>query len=85
MTLLRLLAFCKYRDIYNGSSFEFEKNTIYSETIPSANFLQFFTTSKIGTPVFTAFDPKPYDPLKERDTLRVGSLKDVKTNGNWDE
>jgi len=80
-----LLAFCKYRDIYNGSSFEFEKNTIYSETIPSANFLQFFTTSKIGTPVFTAFDPKPYDPLKERDTLRVGSLKDVKTNGNWDE
>ena len=82
---LSILNFCQYREQYNGSTFEFEKNIIYSESIPSDEFLQFFTTSKIGTPVFTAFDPKPYDPLKERDTLRVGSLNDVKTNGNWDE
>ena len=80
-----ILNFCQYREKYNGSSFEFEKNTLFSETNPSDKFIQFFTTSKIGTPVFTAFDPKPYDPLKERDTLRVGSLTDVKTNGNWDE
>ena len=80
-----ILNFCQYREQYKGSTFEFEKNTLYSESNSSVKFLQFFTSSKIGTPVFTAFDPKPYDPLKERDTLRVGSLKDVKTNGNWDE
>ena len=77
--------FCNYRSIYNGSSFEYDKNILFSESNPSEEFFQFFTTSKIGTPVFTAYDPKPYDPLMERDTLRVGSLKEVKTNGNWDE
>ena len=80
-----LKRFCNYREKYNGASFEYDKNSTFSETQPSAEFFQFFTTSKIGTPVFTAFDPKPYDPLRERDTLRVGSLKEVKTNGNWDE
>jgi hypothetical protein len=82
---MSLKKFCVLREKYNGSSFEYNKNKIFSESEPSDEFIQFFTTSKIGTPVFTAFDPKPYDPLRERDTLRVGSLKEVKTNGNWDE
>ena len=43
----------------------------------------FHTFSKIGTPVFMAIDPNPYDPLHERDTLKTGSLTEVKTSGNW--
>ena len=43
----------------------------------------FYLLSKVGTPVFTAFDPSPYDPLNERDTLTTGSLTEVKTSGNW--
>ena len=39
--------------------------------------------TKIGTPVFKAYDPSPYDPLVERDTLITGSLTEVKTSGNW--
>ena len=45
--------------------------------------ISFHTFSKIGTPVFMAIDPKPYDPLHERDTLKTGSLTEVKTSGNW--
>ena len=40
----------------------------------------FYLLSKVGTPVFTAFDPSPYDPLNERDTLTTGSLTEIKTN-----
>jgi hypothetical protein len=80
-----ILKFSNYREKYSNTTYEFEKNKLYSQNNPVGKFIQFFTTSKIGTPVFTAFDPKPYDPLNERDTLRVGSLTDVKTNGNWDE
>lgn len=80
-----ILKFTSYREKYNNTTYEYEKNKLYSQNNPAEKFIQFFTTSKIGTPVFTAFDPKPYDPLNERDTLRVGSLTDVKTNGNWDE
>jgi hypothetical protein len=43
----------------------------------------FHTFSKIGSPVFMAIDPNPYDPLNERDTLKTGSLSQVKTSGNW--
>jgi len=43
----------------------------------------FYLLSKVGTPVFTAYDPSPYDPLNERDTLITGSLNEVKTSGNW--
>ena len=43
----------------------------------------FHTFSKIGSPVFMAIDPNPYDPLNERDTLKTGSLTQVKTSGNW--
>ena len=45
--------------------------------------ISFHTFSKIGTPVFMAIDPNPYDPLHERDTLKTGSLTEVKTSGNW--
>lgn len=31
-------------------------------------------------PVFLAMDPKPFD---EKDTLKIGSLEELKTNGNW--
>lgn len=31
-------------------------------------------------PVFMAMDPNPYD---EQDTLKIGSLTELKTNGNW--
>ena len=44
---------------------------------------EFYLFSKVGTPVFTAFDPSPYDPLNERDTLITGSMSEVKTSGNW--
>ena len=63
--------------------FEFNRDTSFRysslETTESAMYL--FT--KIGTPVFKAYDPSPYDPLVERDTLITGSLTEVKTSGNW--
>ena len=64
-------------------SFEYtkaEKSEFYSLT-NSEN--EFYLFSKVGTPVFTAFDPSPYDPLNERDTLITGSMTEVKTSGNW--
>ncbi len=47
------------------------------------NNISFHTFSKVGSPVFMAIDPMPYDPLNERDTLKTGSLTQVKTSGNW--
>tara|TARA_B110001450_G_scaffold106721_1_gene101095 strand:+ start:63 stop:1520 length:1458 start_codon:yes stop_codon:yes gene_type:complete len=63
-------------EIFKGDKINF---TNYNEG--SENY--FYLLSKVGTPVFTAFDPSPYDPLNERDTLKTGSLKEVKTSGNW--
>ena len=68
----------------NKISFEFFKG----DKINYSNFNTntedyFYLLSKVGTPVFTAFDPSPYDPLNERDTLKTGSLTEVKTSGNW--
>lgn len=68
----------------NKISFEFYKNEQVSYPDFTNNTLDYFYLfSKVGTPVFTAFDPNPYDPLHERDTLITGSLTEVKTNGNW--
>lgn len=32
---------------------------------------------------FYAYDPIPYDPFVKRDTLRIGSKTEPKTNGSW--
>lgn len=32
---------------------------------------------------FYSFDPIPYDPFVKRDTLRIGSKTEPKTNGSW--
>ena len=63
--------------------FEFNRDTSfnYSSLETTDNTMYLFT--KIGTPVFKAYDPSPYDPLVERDTLITGSLTEVKTSGNW--
>ena len=68
----------------NSITFEFFKGqkTNYSDfNLESEDY--FYLLSKVGTPVFTAYDPSPYDPLNERDTLITGSLNEVKTSGNW--
>jgi len=64
-------------------SFEFNKSISSSYTEADDKEDDFFLLSKLGTPVFTAFDPSPYDPLNERDTLITGSMTEVKTSGNW--
>lgn len=66
----------------NNITFEFSKS-ITSSFKDSINDNNFYLFSKIGTPVFKAFDPAPYDPLNERDTLTTGSMTEVKTSGNW--
>ena len=63
-------------EIFKGDKINFENLNEDSEDY-------FYLLSKVGTPVFTAFDPSPYDPLNERDTLTTGSLTEVKTSGNW--
>ena len=68
----------------NSITFEFFKGqkTNYSDfNLETEDY--FYLLSKVGTPVFIAYDPSPYDPLKERDTLITGSLNEVKTSGNW--
>ena len=65
----------------NQANIEIKKGI--SSKIDLKNNNKFILSSKIGTPVFTAFDPAPYDPLNERDTLITGSLTEVKTSGNW--
>ena len=41
--------------------------------------------TKIGAPVFIAEDPHPYDPFSKCPLpCKIGSLKEIKTNGNWD-
>lgn len=34
-------------------------------------------------PVFLVYDPDPFDPFMDRDTLKVGSLSKHNTEGNW--
>jgi hypothetical protein len=76
--------FAKSRSIDTTSlSFEFRKGEITEFNNIQNESNEFYLFSKIGTPVFTAFDPAPYDPLNERDTLVTGSLTEVKTSGNW--
>ena len=68
----------------NSVTFEFFKGqkTNYSDfNLETEDY--FYLLSKVGTPVFIAYDPSPYDPLNERDTLITGSLNEVKTSGNW--
>ena len=68
----------------NTITFEFFKGqkTNYSDfNLETEDY--FYLLSKAGTPVFKAFNPFPYDPLNERDTLTTGSLREVKTSGNW--
>ena len=63
-------------EIFKGDKIDYSNYNENSEDY-------FYLLSKLGTPVFTAFDPSPYDPLNERDTLTTGSLTEVKTSGNW--
>ena len=67
----------------NKISFEITKSIISNFEEVNDEMNNFYLFSKIGTPVFTAFDPSPYDPLNERDTLKTGSMTEVKTSGNW--
>lgn len=65
-------------------SFEFFKGeSVFYSNFTGTSLDYFYLFSKVGTPVFTAFDPAPYDPLNEKDTLITGSLTEVKTSGNW--
>ncbi len=64
-------------------TFEFSKSVVTPFSQVNSEENNFYLLSKIGTPVFTAFDPSPYDPLNERDTLITGSMTEVKTSGNW--
>ena len=44
-----------------------------------------YVKTKIGSAVFLAEDPNPYDPFSKCPIAwRIGSLKEIKTNGNWD-
>ncbi len=38
-----------------------------------------------GNWVFEIRDPAPFDPFNSKDTLIVGSMKESKTSGNWNE
>ena len=64
-------------------SFEFNRNETFSFSDLTSSEKAIYLYTKIGTPVFQAQDPSPYDPLLERDTLITGSMSEVKTSGNW--
>ncbi len=64
-------------------SFEFNRNETFSFSDLNSSKNAIYLYTKIGTPVFQAQDPSPYDPLLERDTLITGSMSEVKTSGNW--
>jgi len=66
-----------------SSNYEYSDGVIHKESIAFDINSKFYTLRKTGNPVFIAYDPAPYDPLKERDTLKTGSLIEVKTSGNW--
>ena len=64
-------------------SFEFNRDETFSFSDLASSEKAIYLYTKIGTPVFQAQDPSPYDPLLERDTLITGSMSEVKTSGNW--
>ena len=64
-------------------SFEFNRDEMFSFSDLASSDKAIYLYTKIGTPVFQAQDPSPYDPLLERDTLITGSMSEVKTSGNW--
>ena len=64
-------------------SFEFNRDETFSFSELASSDKAIYLYTKIGTPVFQAQDPSPYDPLLERDTLITGSMSEVKTSGNW--
>ena len=73
------------KSIFNGAEFEYEKGKYYSINDSITDPIQIFTRTKIGTPVFLAEDPYPYDPFSKCPLpWKIGSLKEIKTNGNWD-
>jgi len=68
---------------FTSSTYEYSDGIIHKGSIAFESNSNFYTLRKTGNPVFIAYDPVPYDPLKERDTLKTGSLIEVKTSGNW--
>ena len=68
---------------FSSSNYEYSDGVIHKGSEAFELNSNFYTLRKTGTPVFISYDPKPYDPLKERDTLKTGSLIEVKTSGNW--
>ncbi len=64
-------------------SFEYNRDETFSFSDLASSDKAIYLYTKIGTPVFQAQDPSPYDPLLERDTLITGSMSEVKTSGNW--
>ena len=68
---------------FTSSTYEYSDGIIHKGSLAFEANSNFYTLRKTGNPVFIAYDPAPYDPLKERDTLKTGSLIEVKTSGNW--
>ena len=74
-----------YRDIFKEVSYEYERGKFYSNKDSITSPLNVFTKSKKGTAVFLIEDPNPYDPFNKCPLpWKIGSLKEIKTNGNWD-
>jgi len=68
----------------NDRAFMFEADNL--SFVPMQENVEFYLkadTLDDGTWVFLAKDPSPYDPFSTKDTLKVGSLKEPKTSGNW--
>lgn len=57
----------------------------YAELNPPV-YPMYTDTVRVGEDLiahFYAYDPIPYDPFVKRDTLRIGSKTEPKTNGSW--
>lgn len=75
----------EYRALFNDVKFEYEKGKYHSSNDATIEPVFIYVKTKIGTPVFLAEDPNPYDPFSQCPTAwKIGSLKEIKTNGNWD-
>lgn len=65
-------------------AFLFDINNLqYVPMQENVEFVMRADTLDDGTWVFEAKDPSPYDPFHTKDTLKVGSMKEPKTSGNW--
>ena len=86
-SLLVLDEFLNFFSAKNGDTseiyLEFEMGDNINLKSPEKQNAYFHTFSITGSSVFMAMDPNPYDPLLEKDTLKTGSLSEVKTSGNW--